>query len=102
MNAGNVFCLDTVQDTFVETKGKYEIARTERFSMVDLRQSYCLSVSEKGVGTLHFCQVKSKVQKNYLNPKKNKVTMDLLYSFSISEKVSLSLTCLMISIETTW
>jgi hypothetical protein len=49
MNSGRVLCFDKSTETFLKDKqGNYSIARINKFSLVDLKMGYCLSVSEKG------------------------------------------------------
>lgn len=91
MNEGEVFCLDTVNETFIQQKsGSYNLGVIKKFSLVDLVDGYCLSVSERGMGCLHRIRTKQRKNSNSigLSGSKIQVIMNLEYEFSISPKVS--------------
>jgi len=46
--------LDIVNEVFVQQKnGGYCVATIKKYSLIDLKDNYCVSVSEKGIGCLH-------------------------------------------------
>ena len=54
MSEGEVFCLDTVSENFIQNKdGSYLCTTIKKFSLVDIKQGFCVSVSEKGEGFMH-------------------------------------------------
>lgn len=68
----------------------YEVATIKKFSLVDLKDGFCLSVSEKGEGCLHKIRLKSKQYVTHHNAIANKVTvmLDFVYNFSVSQMVN--------------
>jgi hypothetical protein len=53
MNEGEVYCLDTVSEKFVSKNGQYQIAKVNKFSLVDISDGWCVSVSVRGEGCCH-------------------------------------------------
>lgn len=66
-----------------QRRSRYEIATTKKFSLIDIQQQKCLSVSEKGEGCLHEIIIKAKYNSNL-------VSMKQVHTFSCSNKVSLT------------
>jgi len=91
MNEGEVFCLDTMNLTFVQQKsGTYNLAIIKKYSLIDLSEGYCLSVSERGYGMLHKIKIRQR-NNNYLqglSGSKIQVIMEFSYEFSCAPKVS--------------
>lgn len=56
MSEGQVLCLDTIRQSFVEQEdvcNGYLIAEVNKLSMVDIGANKCLSVSNNGLGIVH-------------------------------------------------
>lgn len=61
MSEGEVLCLDTTKDSFVkQNSGGYVLAQVKKFSLIDIKDGMCLSVSEKGEGCLHDIKIKNR------------------------------------------
>ena len=54
MTDGQVFCLDTQNETFIQQQGgSYAVATVKKFPIIDVDEGLCLSVGESGDGSLH-------------------------------------------------
>ena len=82
---GEIMCLDTLNEEFVQTKnGSYTFAKVKKYSTVDMQQGYCLCVSEKGAGFLFKVKVTKVPHSTRLQ-----AMLDLQYEFKCTEdKVS--------------
>jgi hypothetical protein len=53
MAEGQVYCLDTITEKFLEIEGNYELAKLESSSLLDLADDYLLAISSLGRASVH-------------------------------------------------
>lgn len=60
----------------------------KKASLIDVKEGYCLSVSERGDGCLHQIKIKTKSGVGHSSNSRVTVTMEKIYEFNLSKKVS--------------
>lgn len=50
MSDGQVLCLDTISERFVQSDGDFVIQNVNKLSLADVAQDQCLTVSNTGQG----------------------------------------------------
>jgi hypothetical protein len=67
LNEGQVMCLDTMTETFVQDKqGSHSIATIKKYSILNTKEGHCISISEKGDGCYHRINVMTARQSKHV------------------------------------
>ncbi len=86
MTEGQVLCLDTIREQFVQTQdGNYALIEVQKHPVIDLKKNVCLTVGERGHGIVfeieiaEFLQLSSHHSLSVNEP--NEISLKLSYNF---------------------